>query len=219
MFSEQETVTDQLVSVIRYIQLKRGSGTLSAMRGGEATSESGTIVFVQGKVMQAKAGRYHDRDALNWLSTWSTCRVAFVPAAGSEDLPLQLAPGLSTSNTCIPPHVPGSIPREADLFRMLGPITPVPGNEAGNLNTPTSAPALSQIIPRRSKPPDVALYLMKLKGLSRSHRRLFLLIDGVHDLIELANLLNRDQFDTLVLLYDLQEANCIIIPSSHKSSK
>ena len=211
MFSEQETVTDQLVNVIRYIQLKRGSGTLSAMRGEEATSESGTIVFVRGKVVQAKTGRYHDRDALNCLSTWNTCRIAFVPAAGSEDIPLQSDQGISASNAGII-QVPASMHREADLFRKIGPITPVPGNESGNLNTPTSASNLNQIIPHRSKLPDLALYLIKLKGLSRSHRRLFLLVDGMRALTELANLLNRDQLETLTLLYDLQEANCIIIP-------
>lgn len=216
MFREQETVTDQFVSVIRYIQLKRGTGTLSATRGKEATFENGTIVFVQGKVVQAKAGRYHDRDALNWLSTWSTCCVMFVPASGPEDIPLQLNLELSASNAGIT-RVSGS--EQTDSFRPVEPIRPVPGNGAGNLNTPTSASALNQIIPHRSKPPYIALYLIKLKGLSRPHRRLFLLIDGMRNLAELANLLNRDQFDTLILLDDLQEANCIIIPSSHQSSK
>jgi hypothetical protein len=218
MFNKQETVTDQLVNVIRYIQLKRGTGSLSAMRGKEATSESGTIVFVQGKVVQAKAGRYHDRDALNWLSTWSICHVTFVPAAESEDIPLQPNLELSASNAGIT-QVSGSKQKETDSFRLAEPITPVPGNGVDNLNTSTSAFALNQIIPHRSKPPDIALYLIKLKDLSRSHRRLFLLIDGTRDLVELANLLNHNLFDTLTLLYDLQEASCIIIPSSHKSSK
>lgn len=216
MFSEHETVTDQLVSIIRYIQLRRGTGTLSAMRGKEAMSESGTIVFVQGKVVQAKAGRYHDRDALNWLSTWSTCRVTFVPATGSEDIPLQPNMELSASNAGVT-QVARS--KQTDSFRLVEPITPAPGDGAGNLHTPISASALNQVIPHRSKPPAIALYLIKLKGLSRSHRLLFLLIDGVRDLTELANLLNRDQFETLTLLYDLQEANCIIIPPSDRSGR
>jgi hypothetical protein len=218
MFSEQETVTDQLVSVIRSIQLKRSTGTLSAMRGEGATSESGSVAFVQGKVVQAHAGRYHDRDALNCLSTWGTCHIAFVPSAGSEDIPLQSGQMISASNVSITP-VSGNMSIEPDLFRPVEPITPVPGNRADNFNTSTPAATSNLIIPYRSKQPDVALYLIKLKGFSRSHRHLFLLIDGVRSLTELANLLQRDAFETLTLLYDLQEANCIIVPSSINPSK
>jgi hypothetical protein len=217
MFSEQETMTDQLVSIIRHIQLKRGTGTLSAIRGEDATIESGTIVFVRGKVVQADTDCYHDREALNWLSTWNTCRVAFVPATGSEDIPLSSGPRFLPSNANMR-QIPESMHRENDLFSKIG-ITPIPDNAVGNLNTPTSVSAPHQIFPYRSKPPNIALYLIKLKGLSRSHRRLFLLIDGTHNLAELANLLNRNQFDALTLLYDLQMANCIIIPSPHKSGK
>jgi hypothetical protein len=135
-----------------------------------------------------------------------------------EDIPLQpaLRPLESNAGTI---QAPGSMHSEADLLSRIGPITPVPGSEIDKFNTPTSTSALNQIIPHRTKTPDIALYLIKLKGLSRFHRRLFLLIDGVRDLAELANLLNRNQLDTLVLLYDLQRANCIIIPSSHESSE
>ena len=74
MFREQETVTDQLVSVIRYIQLKRGTGTLSAMRGKEATSEGGTIVFMQGKVVQAVVGTVIRRVVVQKIDPYTILR-------------------------------------------------------------------------------------------------------------------------------------------------
>ena len=78
MFDGQNSVVDQLVKIIEAIQIGRTTGSLIATRGEGANYEVGTLVFVKGRVVQAKAGRKEGREALNWLSTWGRCRYTFV---------------------------------------------------------------------------------------------------------------------------------------------
>ena len=81
MAQQQELLTDRLVSVISSIQRGRRSGVLTAKRGEGIALEEGTIIFANGQVSQANVGRRRGSEALNWLSTWGSCRFMFVPAS------------------------------------------------------------------------------------------------------------------------------------------
>src|SRR5215469_7579100 len=81
MAQQQGLLTDRLVSVISSIQRGRQSGVLTAKRGEGFVLEEGTITFANGQVSQASVGRRRGSEALNWLSTWGSCRFTFVPAS------------------------------------------------------------------------------------------------------------------------------------------
>jgi len=69
---------EQLVGIIRDIQLKRGTGILVAKRGTGALAEEGSISFVNGQVKEARASHRMGTPALNYLSTWKKCCYSFV---------------------------------------------------------------------------------------------------------------------------------------------
>jgi len=69
---------EQLVGIIRDIQLRRGTGMLMARRGTGALAEEGSISFVNGQVKEAKASHRMGTPALNYLSTWKRCFYSFV---------------------------------------------------------------------------------------------------------------------------------------------
>lgn len=69
---------EQLVSIIRDIQLTRGTGMLVARRGTGALAEEGSISFVSGQVKEARASHRTGTPALNYLSTWKKCFYSFV---------------------------------------------------------------------------------------------------------------------------------------------
>src|SRR6266496_2211913 len=81
MSQQQELFTDRLVSVISSFQRERRSGVLIAKRGEGIFLEEGTIVFVNGQITEARAGRLRDSAARNLLSTWESCRFLFVPTS------------------------------------------------------------------------------------------------------------------------------------------
>src|SRR5690349_10578937 len=70
---------EQLVGIIRDIQLRRGTGMLMARRGSGALAEEGSISFVNGQVKEARASHRMGAPALNYLSTWKKCFFSFVP--------------------------------------------------------------------------------------------------------------------------------------------
>ncbi|HEX6478098.1 MAG TPA: hypothetical protein VF043_20070, partial [Ktedonobacteraceae bacterium] len=124
MSQQQGMMTDRLVSVISSIQRERRSGVLTAKRGEGIFLEEGTIVFINGQISQASAGRLRDSAARNWLSTWENCRFLFVPtsseAAVQDSQPSLPAQGRNTSPLALgpPPHMTDS--------RRPDPRTPMP---------------------------------------------------------------------------------------------
>jgi hypothetical protein len=83
--------------------------------------------------------------------------------------------------------------------------------EAGTA-APVEAENVNDAVPYRSKPLEYGLQLLSEKGLSRTHRRIFLLVDGARSVRELMRLLNFNEKQVLTLLYDLQDAGVINLP-------
>jgi hypothetical protein len=211
MSQQQEVMTDRLVHVISSIQRGRRSGVLTAKRGEGIALEEGTIVFANGQVSQASVGRRRGSEALNWLSTWGSCRYMFVPTPSEAgvhvDQPSLPATGSSTSPLALgPPHPqtpmppsPGGQegPRVAGEWEVIG--------MKGRIGTPASA------APYPTKHLDAALRLIEQHELSRVHRQLFYLVDGRRTIVDLVRLMRKSESEIYRLLGDLERAHIIRI--------
>ncbi len=209
MPQQLQTVTNRLADVIEVVQLGRKTGLLTVERGEGASLEEGAITFVNGQPVQARVGKQSGQEALKVLRSWGPCRFAFVPFA---------PPTINGHAT------PGSLPalrrpQETDpaLRRLqagsratlplqphsqLGPVWM--GSPAGGAS-PSRAPV-------RVQPYEEALRLLEQRGFSRTHRRLFLLIDGMRSPAELARLMGRAEDEVWSLLSDLERAGFIVSP-------
>jgi hypothetical protein len=181
MLDGENIVVDHLVKIIQAIQVGRTTGSLIATRGEGASYELGTLVFLNGQVVQARVGRRESREAFNWLSTWGKCRYTFVLSITSE----------STT---------GTFPRGNQFIQEERTASP---GESGEVN---------DAVPYRSKPLDYGLQLLSEKSLSRTHRRIFLLVDGARRVSDFMRLLQLDETQVLTLLYDLQDTGVISLP-------
>jgi hypothetical protein len=220
MSQQQELLTDSLVSVISSIQSERRSGVLIAKRGEGIFLEEGTIVFVNGQITEARAGRLRDSAARNLLSTWESCRLLFVqtsseagvngspptlPARGRATGPPALGPPVHMTDTRRPDPqtaMPSSLkgrggPQEASEGEGFG--------EKGRGATPAArAPYPIQHL-------EAALRLIEQQGLSRVHRQLFYLIDGRRSIVDLVRLTGKRGSELYQLLGDLERAHVIRI--------
>ncbi len=211
--SQQETVTNRLVSVIQAIQLGRRTGLLTAKRGEGIILEEGTITFVKGQVTQANVGRRSGSEALNWLTTWGSCRFAFVPADTSEAaVPLTPIPSTPSSErrTINTEPYPGQ--RLPPFGRQTEPLRPG-GREATEVRQ-YSGSTTAPVVPSHTRQLDSSLRIIERMGLSRTHRRLFLLIDGHRPTAELARLMGRSEDEVRELLSDLERATVIQISTA-----
>jgi hypothetical protein len=240
MVDGQNIVVDQLVKIIQALQIGRTTGSLIATRGEGASYEVGTIVFVKGKVMQAKAGRREDRDALNWLSTWGKCRYTFVLSitaeGGTEEegksIPVPMVPmeGEGRGGGPSLPGNPGPSTGARARQSFSGNLGPSTGARAGQSFSRNLGPSgagqveqgrarqgvpatMNQAVPYRSKPLGYALHILEEKSLSRAHRHLFLLVNGERSIGDFMRLLQLNEYEVLALLYDLQDAGMISIPA------
>jgi hypothetical protein len=213
MPQQKEVVTDRLVSIIQTIQLRRGTGVLTVRRGEGPTLEEGMIVFANGQVSEAKVGRNKKgADAVNALSTWGRSLFSFVPANPQDNL-LQF---LVTPPP--PPPVTDGNKSSSQSFTPISPLrrlsTPLTSEE-----TPTMAIELSPGNPTQATVPhhlvslETALRTIEQRGLTRSHRQLFLLINGQRPLAELIRLTGRSYNDIYGILQDLERASLIRIVS------
>ncbi len=122
-------------------------------------------------------------------------------------------------------------PGTAPLSRSLYPSGPLPGpaHPSGPLSGPVypqersihhnttrnlggarpPAPIAWQATPYRTRHVEEGIYLIEQMGLSRTHRRLFLLIDGGRTVKELIRLMSHDPEDVQHLLHDLERAGVI----------
>ena len=191
MSQRRETQTDQLSNVIQVIQLGHKSGLLTFERGEEKTLEEGMIVFVEGQIMQARAGRFTGQSAMNRLSTWTSCRFTFVPSTPYERKTDTQSPSLDVLH-----QSSASSPR-----RTTAPLQ-------GQKNTDTS-PQPPPHLPQRTKKIEEANQLLEQAGLSRAHRRVLLLIDGQRSIADLARLAGRTQEEVQELLADLRRIGTI----------
>lgn len=223
MLQSQEMVVERLITAIQRVQLSRMTGTLTAKRGDGVTQEEGIVTFTKGQISQTKVGRRSGPDALNWLSTWTNCTCRFSSTIDAEVAlfsSLLRAPssieGSSVPETTLPPT---SIRPTSPLRRLQATPPSIVATPRTNSFTsaipPTPAPInLARTIPQRIRQAEEALYMIDSHNLSRTHRHLFLLIDGNRSLSELVRLLKRPESDVLNLLHDLELAAVIrLVPS------
>lgn len=207
--SQQETATDRLVSIIQSIQMAQGNGVLTVKRGEGGTLEEGSIVFVNGQVKQATAGRRSGANALNWLSTWGQCRYIFasLDVRQTQSLNGVGVPSTSAGNTrSTTRDLQASIPA-SPAERESGPLLPAFSSRWER--RPPPPPSQAAIIFYPIQQLGVALRAIELNRLSRSHRQLFLLIDGQRSAQELARLAGKTEQDLQALLHDLERIGVI----------
>jgi hypothetical protein len=177
---QRGTSTNRLADVIQIVQIAGKTGLLTIERGEAGnTLEEGEITFVNGQITDAHSGQHSGMEAVNWLRTWGACRFTFLPL---------------TSDVPPPPSSP--LPR-------LTPDIPAPSN--GHFPPPTPV----NIVPRRTREVAEILPVFEFMGLTRSHRRIFLLIDGQRTVTELIHLMGGRADEVYTWLADLEEAGLI----------
>lgn len=191
--------TDNLLNIIQVIQMGRKSGILTVERGEGNTLETGQITFVQGHIMQVRNSLFSGEQALERLQTWRACRFTFLPL-------------LQESATSFTSSLPAIAPVPPQRSATTGPLThsnpylPVPVNPPpatdpwGNSYNET----VQSVTPYRTISPEQAIRYMDQRGLTRAHRRLFLLINGQRSTTELIRLMSKQADEVLRLLDDLQ---------------
>ncbi len=208
MSQQQETATDRLVKVIQTVQIGRRTGVLTARRGEGVTLEEGTISFVNGQITEASAGRRRGAEALNWLSTWSHCRYTFTSSIASElALPAARTFDIAEQDTVETAPLANASSRAPFPGRHTTPLPPQ-DDDAPRPGTPDRV-TNATIVPYRTRQIDAGLRIIDGVGLTRSHRHLFLLIDGQRSIAELVRLMGRSQQEINGLLQDLERAAII----------
>jgi len=189
MPQQRGTATSQLTNVIEVIQLGRKTGVLTVERGTDMSPEMGEITFDNGHITQARSNRgVQGQQALLWLRSWEACRFTFVSAqeTGRTTQPL---PAVTRHEVVLKKH--DTQPQQVPSGVLQVPIPSV--------RTDTELLA----VPQRTQQLDSALQLIAQAHLSRTHRQLFLLIDGQRNAAELLRLIGRKQDEGLPLLRDL----------------
>ncbi len=187
MTQQREATTDRLVGIIANIKIERKSGLLQVKRGEGLTSEEGILTFIQGQITHASVGRRNGADALNWLSTWGQAQYIFTSPGSDEEAALAFSspppssPGKAATN-------PGLRATQVHTDRLE--TEPLPGDNA--------------TIPRPCVELSEATTRIERSGLLRSHRRLYLLIDGHRSVSDLEPLISRKTEEVLSMLHDLE---------------
>lgn len=189
MAQQREASTDRLVGIIATIKLERKSGQLRVRRGEGLTSEEGALTFVQGQITQAHVGRRDGSDALNWLSTWGQARYTFtstLASGGEEEISFVLSePPASSPGRAITNPLP-DIQVHTDKLEFASPFVP------------------EREVPYISVELSEAMTAIERAGLSRAHRRLYLLIDGHRSIHDLAPLIGKKPEEARSMLHDLE---------------
>ena len=194
MAQQREAVTNHLVDLIAAIKIERKSGQLRVKRGEGLTSEEGILIFIQGQITQANVGRRHGSEALNWLSTWRQTRYIFISPGSEEEPFLSLSSplqGTMLSRTGLPP-------KQVHTDRLE--TEPLTGQH--------------HEIPRSCVEFHEATTRIERSGLPRSHRRLYLLIDGHRSIDDLEPLIGKKMVEVRSMLHDLEWLGVIRIAES-----
>jgi hypothetical protein len=190
-------MTDNLADIIQLIHLGSRDGTLTVERNIGGMIEEGYIVFVNGAVVDARAGQYSGLAAFNYLNTWRTCRFSFLsgsatmrPLTGaSVPGPGNGANGTSTAN-----------PSSARITASM------PDGVASTFDKGLVPP---YNFPVRLQPGEQTVQYLETAQIPRVHRRLLLLVNGQRSTQELARLMGRSLAEVQVLLDDLERAGLI----------
>jgi uncharacterized protein DUF4388 len=219
--SQYEITTERLVNVIRSIKLGQQSGELTVRRGEGGMLEEGTIVFVSGQMTQAAVGRRSGLTAFNHLCTWGYCSYTFLSSVPGEFRPINLPPAFpserlraetDTISEAQHPRAPGTNALSGGQISFPGALSPPPRiSEENNSNVASEGSGGNRIVLRSTRPLNDVLPLINQHRLSRSHRQLFLLIDGQRSLTELMLLMRKNYYEIHVLLRDLEHLGVIEI--------
>ncbi len=212
MSQQPKTETDRLANVIQVLQLGQKTGSLVVERNDGPHSEQGVITLVNGQIIQASVGQWQGQDALVWLSNWGHCRFSFsaeqkpMNSGNTGHMPAmsplrESAYGQSFSSP-LPTTKPGP------MYRQQNPFTGARGNSPGSGSGPLSSMAWNAT-PLRIRQIEEGMHLIEQMGLSRAHRRLFLLIDGRRTFQELARLMSHEPAEVYRLLKELERAGVV----------
>ncbi len=205
--SQQETATDRLIGVIQSIQMTQGNGVLSVRRGEGSILEEGSIIFVNGQIKQATVGRRSGAIALNWLSTWGQCRYIFAPFNARQTQQLNSLPPPGAGNTR---PITSDLQSSTSALPARGQSESIPPLSGSTWERrPPSPPSSPSNIFYPIRPLAAALREIEQNKLSRSHRQLFLLIDGQRTAQELARLAAKNEQDLQAFLRDLERIGVI----------
>jgi hypothetical protein len=200
MSEERGLITDQLSNIIEVIQLGRKTGQLIVERGEGTRLEKGEIIFMRGQITQARCNQRSGQEALNQLNRWGVCRYMFTPTS--------IIPGTATGP--LGPLTLPSLQALRDTSPQLHALSPTQSTSNTNAFQQTDVhQVIGASIPVRTVSGDKALRLLDQAGLSRSHFRLFLLIDGKRSINELIRLAGKNYEDVHKLLRDLASIGLI----------
>jgi Domain of unknown function (DUF4388) len=202
----QREVVDKLVTIIQSLQSQRETGQLTVTYGDGIVAEEGIVVFSNGKVVEARIGRRTGSDALNRLSSLEHCSCYF---ARSAEKPRGPGPYTPTPN--------GTLETLTNESTHMLPSTPNTSSQPRLYLLEENTDKKRVDVPHVSAVPhaivqhDVAFHKIEQRGLSRSHRRLFLLIDGQRSVSDLTRLMGKKEKEVSALLHDLERAAIIYI--------
>lgn len=176
-------ITNKLTDILQVLQLSRRTGLLEVERTGAGdVIERGTITLQRGQITDASFGIYRGTTAFDMLSKWNTCYFTFHTTTVSENT--------ATLNTPLPRS-----PINANELRREPTTGPLAGPVSGAFYRVYSV--------------EDALPLFASRGLTRTHRQLFLLIDGQRTTPQLARLTGRPAEEVEMLLTDLERTGFI----------
>lgn len=233
MSQPRETTTNNLADVIQVIQIGHRTGTLTVERGENNAFEEGTIVFVNGQIIDAKCGQQSGPVALGWLTTWTTCRFSFIvdasqasqtpsyPQIGSPQTTTRSGTFSSRPNTSSRPNISSrsnissrpNISSRTDSRNNTPHTNPYVTNRNQSTNRSTNPLSIPNHFvvqtPYRIRTDNSVLAFIDQVGLTREHRRLFMLIDGQRTTNELISLMNKNPEKVIELLTDLERAGIV----------
>lgn len=207
MSQQPKTETDRLANVIQVLQLGQQTGMLIVERHNGSHVEQGIITIANGYIMHASVGQRQGQDALAWLGSWGHCYFSF-----------------STEQKRGRVGNPGHTPRGGEQSRRESFSSPLliaaPGQASSQANTLTRTtgnlgdsgplmPTAWTITPSRICRIEEGMHVIERMGLSRTHRRLFLLIDGRRTLQDLVRLLPHEPGEIHRLLKELARAGVV----------
>jgi hypothetical protein len=189
MTQRRGTATDRLSNVIQVIQLGRKSGILTVERGEGSAIETGEMSFVHGQITDAQSGERSGQRAIEWLLTWRACRFLFMPLISEKATrPMSALPSIEATMRDTDPYLNANTQ-----------AAPMP-----QWNRVTEQKRRGARVPQRTKPLEVASQIIEKNGLTRSHRRLFLLVDGQRTIEEMARLTGRSEEEVQTMLQEME---------------
>jgi hypothetical protein len=203
---QPQGIADRLANTIQKLQSQRETGQLVVKHGKGSMAEEGVIIFNNGRVTEARLGSRRGSEVFNRMSRWENCAWTFVRPMDTP--PASYPYASSNSDPRLPtvtPNMPLSIPVDP-LVQQTGPTEKIVRVEHSDI------PPASSEAPHPTCQYQTGLQVIDQMGLSRTHRRLFLLIDGRRSIPDLIRLMGKGKDEVDRLLQDLEQIAIIHIP-------